>query len=417
MRSALLVLLICYSGVQLAFGQWSKQSSPTSNALFDVSFISPVKGWAVGQNGTMLVTTNGGSGWLSLISPTSSNLNDINFVDTLRGLIVGDNNTIFSTTDGGASWSFEDDVQPFLAHYYGVKMVAAGSALKLCAVGGRSSTGLTLISGSSGFHAWNMQNAGFTGRLVGVDFAGENTGWSAGDGGIILNTTNGGRWWNQQQSGTAAGLNGVGFRDSQFGIVVGDSGAILKTTDGGESWREIRWGANLLLFSVKFTNDSTAYAVGVNATILRTTDRGEHWTKQAVIGDSTSVLEDIFFINQDEGWAVGHGGAIFHTANGGGLTSVPNDRGSVPGEYNLRQSYPNPFNPSSIIEYTLPRESRVRLTIFDALGREIATLVDGIEHPGNHSVRWSPEGQATGVYFCRLQAGSFTAVKKMLLAK
>jgi photosystem II stability/assembly factor-like uncharacterized protein len=417
MKSGVAALLISLGAVQCAHAQWSVQPSLTTNKLFGVSFTSSLKGWAIGENGTMIKTTNGGSTWETLPSPASSNLNDLKFVDSLRGWIVGDNNTILSTTDGGGSWNIEYDNQPFFAHYYGLSILTAGTASNIWAVGGRSYTGLTLITSSSGNNAWNLQNLGFANRLVGVDFLDGNTGWTAGDGGTILKTTNGGRWWNQVQSGTTIGLNGIRFRNPHFGIAVGDSGIILKTTDGGDSWKVINWGGNSLLFKVEFTDDRTAYAVGANGTILKSSDRGERWSRQAVNGNPANVLQDIFFFDKNEGWAVGHGGMILHTTNGGDVTSLTDPPDDLPPGYNLRQSYPNPFNPSSVIEYTLPNDSYVKLTIYDALGREIATLADGTERMGDHAVRWSADGLASGVYFYRLQAGSFSAMRRMVLAR
>jgi hypothetical protein len=76
----------------------------------------------------------------------------------------------------------------------------------------------------------------------------------------------------------------------------------------------------------------------------------------------------------------------------------------MPREFTLGQNYPNPFNPSTKINYQLPVQSYVTLKLFDLLGREVATLVDGIEAPGNHSANWDASGMASGVYFYTLYA-------------
>lgn len=94
-------------------------------------------------------------------------------------------------------------------------------------------------------------------------------------------------------------------------------------------------------------------------------------------------------------------------------------RGSfpVPGEYRLAQNYPNPFNPRTTIEYDLPARSHVRVAIYDLFGREVAVLVDGSEDAGYKSVEWNAVGVASGVYFCRLQAGDVTLTRKLVLMK
>ena len=86
-------------------------------------------------------------------------------------------------------------------------------------------------------------------------------------------------------------------------------------------------------------------------------------------------------------------------------------------EIYLEQNYPNPFNPSSIIRFSLPRYQYVTLKVFDVLGREMATLVDGELSPGEHSVVFNAKDLPSGVYFYRLQAGSFAQTKKLILLR
>jgi hypothetical protein len=93
------------------------------------------------------------------------------------------------------------------------------------------------------------------------------------------------------------------------------------------------------------------------------------------------------------------------------------DLGSIPKEFLLAQSFPNPVNLRSTIKYELPRASHVTLKVYDLLGREVATLVDGLEDAGYKLVRWNASGLASGVYFYRLQAGHFIQARKLLLLK
>jgi len=85
--------------------------------------------------------------------------------------------------------------------------------------------------------------------------------------------------------------------------------------------------------------------------------------------------------------------------------------------FQLLPAYPNPFNPTTIIEYTLPENINVQLVIYDVLGRRVATLVDQIQQSGRHSVSWDASNLASGVYIYRIQAGDFVQSKKMLLMK
>jgi creatinine amidohydrolase len=109
------------------------------------------------------------------------------------------------------------------------------------------------------------------------------------------------------------------------------------------------------------------------------------------------------------------------------VTSVPSSNNqALPKESKLLQNYPNPFNPSTTIEFQIPptpfsekgeRGGFVSLKVYDILGCEVATLVDGYKHPGNYSVRWNAEGVSSGVYFYRLETGKNVQVKKLTLVK
>jgi hypothetical protein len=89
----------------------------------------------------------------------------------------------------------------------------------------------------------------------------------------------------------------------------------------------------------------------------------------------------------------------------------------VPLTYLLRQNFPNPFNPSTNISFSLPTRSFVSLKVIDLLGREVATIVSEEMSAGNYSRQWNANGFSSGVYFYRLQAGSFIETKKLILLR
>jgi hypothetical protein len=110
-------------------------------------------------------------------------------------------------------------------------------------------------------------------------------------------------------------------------------------------------------------------------------------------------------------------GTVHHTRSVRLDVSTAVDQYVLPDRFLFKQNYPNPFNPSTTIEFVLPRTSRVVLTIHDMLGREIVTLLDRELLQGEHRVEWNSTGSPSGVYVCRMIAGSFQQSRKLVLTK
>ena len=99
------------------------------------------------------------------------------------------------------------------------------------------------------------------------------------------------------------------------------------------------------------------------------------------------------------------------------VTGIVQTESTIPNKFELYQNFPNPFNPSTVIKYDLPKQSRVKLVVYDILGREVVTLVDEMKQAGRYSLTWNANHHASGVYIFRLQAGYYSATKKLLLIK
>lgn len=98
-------------------------------------------------------------------------------------------------------------------------------------------------------------------------------------------------------------------------------------------------------------------------------------------------------------------------------TGLERPHGATPHQYALEQNYPNPFNPATVIRYTLPQKSHVSLGIYNLLGEQVGTLVKGEENSGTYSVSFDASKLPSGVYFYRLQAGSFTETRKLIVLR
>jgi hypothetical protein len=106
----------------------------------------------------------------------------------------------------------------------------------------------------------------------------------------------------------------------------------------------------------------------------------------------------------------------------GASTSARNGKNGLPKTFDLSNNYPNPFNPSTEIQFSVPKTANISLIIYNLLGQRVRTLAQGVYAPGQYRVTWDGRGEygqtlASGVYFSRLETGSVALVKKMLMMK
>ncbi len=90
---------------------------------------------------------------------------------------------------------------------------------------------------------------------------------------------------------------------------------------------------------------------------------------------------------------------------------------AAPSEFALKQNYPNPFNPTTTISYQIASEGLVSLHVYNMLGERVGTLVNEVKSPGEYSAEWNAEGMPSGVYFYKMEAGNFSATRRLLLLK
>lgn len=123
-----------------------------------------------------------------------------------------------------------------------------------------------------------------------------------------------------------------------------------------------------------------------------------------------------FSVSGDTAYVAGFDGHTIQMFKRGPVYVRPDPDG-VPNGFILSQNYPNPFNPSTTISFIIPHSSLVIVKVYDVLGREVRTLVNEEMKPGSYEVTWDATGFASGVYFYRLQAGSFTETRKLMLLR
>jgi hypothetical protein len=98
------------------------------------------------------------------------------------------------------------------------------------------------------------------------------------------------------------------------------------------------------------------------------------------------------------------------------ITDVQNE-GSAPSEFKLEQNYPNPFNPTTTIQYSIPKSGNVILKVYNTLGEEVKTLVNGYKEAGSYNIKFDATRLSSGIYYYRIDTGGFIQVHKMIILR
>jgi photosystem II stability/assembly factor-like uncharacterized protein len=373
----------------------------------------------VGTFGTILHTTDGGVSWLAQAAVPGyeyASFRSVHMVDRQTATIVGDAGKILRSTDGGKTWTAQTS-----GTSYALIDVGFADGMHGIVVGGGQTYpnppfGFALRT-TNGGDGWIYQSLG-TGALKGVSIVDATRALATGENGRIARTTDGGIVWTPQSSGTSSTLNDISMSDNLLGTAVGDGGLILRTTDGGTTWTRQISGVTNQLTGVSFANARTGTVVGAYwATILHTTNGGATWALQDP--GTQSALTAVVQVDETTATAVGAWGTILGTRSGG-LVSVherPTTTRGDPPSFVLCQNYPNPCNAVTTFEFRVAGSGVVTLRVHDVLGNEVATLVNEVKAPGVYTVWFDAGNHASGVYFYRLQAGHYTATRKLLLVQ
>jgi photosystem II stability/assembly factor-like uncharacterized protein len=307
-----------------ADGTWAEDPATalcirTSNIhLYSIFFLTPLKGWAVGQPSLILYTEDGGSTWTEQnvdayaedcyqCAKAGVYLRRIQFVDENNGWAVGRFRTIYKTSDGGRSWRLLSNNWKFTTvdgtcttpsgmtltrmggHLFGLSvnpsdpndLFVAGGCCAPCnpeaIIAHTTDGGLTWDIRTS--VVWDTRTENRItrsdrllpeiGRFHTLQMIG-NTGWAAGRGGVLLRTEDRGVTWNLISTGTQQTLNDLFFINPTQGWLVGWMGTLLKTDDGGKSWQRLSSGTRNDLFGIHFINDQQGWIAGSGDLILAT---------------------------------------------------------------------------------------------------------------------------------------------------
>jgi photosystem II stability/assembly factor-like uncharacterized protein len=410
----ILLFLQLFTSISLAQFDWEWQYSTTTEDLNDVHFINHDKGLAVGNNGIIINTTDGGKTWYQRDSRVNQKLRKIQYLNEDLGWVVGDQVMLF-TEDGGLSWSKYS--QTFILDIYCLFFIDERNGW----VCGSDNIILKTDNGGASWEAIPSR----VGNFDDIFFLNEQLGWfhSRDDAGHIYMTEDGGQTL-ISMSRSRKSFKSFFFIDSKRGWACGGLvgkfnnlfGWLDISTDSGDNWA---WQyENELMHSLHFFDEYHGIALGQKNRDPTSDKTYEVFLKTGYSWASSEPGGNAFhFVDKNTGWIVGYRGKIYKTTTSGGILNFPSVTGKITGEFKLLQNYPNPFNPSAIINYELPITNDVELTIYNLLGEEVAVLVSERQSPGNYQTEWNASGFAGGIYYYTLKAGEFQQVKKMILLR
>jgi photosystem II stability/assembly factor-like uncharacterized protein len=433
------IALICFLINNFSLGQlnFTEQTSGVTTTLKSASaLMGGSVAWICGYSGVVLKTTNTGTNWINVSGngiPGTASLISISCIDQNNAITagyIGSNTFVYRTSNGGLNWS-----QVF---------TETGGFINAIYLSTNSGSGFMYGDPVGGrWSLWKTTNSGATWDSTGLYLpqAGSEAGWNNAisvngnhiwfgtNNSRIYHSRNYGLNWTVQSTTPEVNSYAVFFPtflyDTSYGFAGGTT--LLLTTNSGMNWRDTTapgtgsfggftegmWGGSnfppMLMFYVR-NNVICMYFSYPYFSAVYTAPSGAY-----------SHISPYFTGNA---YAVRTLGGITRvlTFFGGGIKKISS---LVPDGFRLYDNYPNPFNPSTKIKFDVqlsPLSERgvggfITLKIYDALGREVETLVNEKLTPGTYEVEWNAEKYTSGIYFYRLTTDGYSVTKKMVLIK
>lgn len=385
---------------QTSSAQFNNIDSVATNlqdTLRTVFFVDADHGFAAGDNGKVIKTTDGGDSWTEVSISSTGQIRDIHFLDQDKGwAVMGDLNNsetsgeLWKTVNGGQSWDK-------------VTYTSTRARMGICfadtntgwACGSRNGP-IDIANTTNGGDNWTEQtSSSIFGWTYKVDATSKTDVWAAAvtffpsASGMILHSSNGGSQWNQISTGTIAFTYGIEALDDQMVFAVGSSGLLMSTTNGGSNWTNHNDAGSTDLWAVSFLDKEFGVVCGDDGMLLSTSDSGKTWNKET--NPFSEQLLDINCIGKYNAWAVGANGFLLHAYSGPVGIDKPVSQ--------TIQVYPNPAE-SVVIIQTEDLLQGAELNLFDSQGRLIRNI-----HVSGSEIRLNTSDLISGSYFFSIISG------------
>ena len=405
MKKLLSASLFLFSS--LLFAQWTQLTSTNTIEFRSIETSgSLIVAGAEGRG--VFISTDNGDTW----NERNTGLQNVVYVNSIAiaagGIFIGTDNGIFYTSDNGLNWNSRNtgltDVGVLKISILGANMFAAGNS------------GI-FYSNNNGLN-WTLINNGITNITMRDVFAVNGYVYAGGGGGVYISANNGSNW-TQINTGLPSIATGRTFTLIGTNIFAGTHGyGVFTSAIGNNSWTAANSGAlSNAIIEKLITVGTNIFASTWGQGIFVTINSGSSWS---LVNDGyPNLFSKEIAANGTYIFAVGSTDSkgIYRRPLSQMIASAENLKMGIPQEYSLEQNFPNPFNPSTMIRYKLPRETFVRLSVYDNLGREVALIINETMPAGDHLIEWKPENISSGVYFITMNCGYSLFIRKAVFVK
>ena len=439
---------------------WQTGSDPLVFASFQDIYVMPSGDLlAATANFGIVHSSDNGEAWAQQNTGLAA-VDVVDMTQTPGGTIfAGGDDGIFRTNDGGENWSRNIEDTITIGQSLRVRFIASSATGRLFAgLGGKLA-----ISDDNG-DSWSVADSSFTAFFPNSIAFGSGNDVYVGVSGQIFKSLDSGDTWTGLITGIpSTNVNAMGVSGAGTVFAGTRSNGVFRSTDAGSTWVEVNngIGANFDMTAFLFQSNGDVLVSSFDG-VFRSSDSGDTWELTGMVptagvkdlgrdsagnlyiamrgggvavseddGASWSNINDGLFHKDATALLIDSDDNLYTGTRGGGVfrgirqpVSVEADEEILAGDFVLQQNYPNPFNPSTTLSFEVaaPSPQKVRLVIFDMLGRLVRVLVNEKLAPGSHSLDWNGRDQSgksvsSGVYLYQLTAGNYEQTKKLILMR